>query len=288
MSIMNKGLIHIVLFLWALPLFSQENRPEKVWKSESEKLKYEKADKYKGPDDWYGSYPADIKQEDNTSYGGSSHGIQYNPQHIKHDRRKRYGGYDRGGGNGTVKFDPKVQPPKPPDVPEVDPPDIDPPDLDLDAPKVNPMVWKVLMFLLIFAAVILIAYLLLKNRKPSNKKILVDVENDWNPEVISKSELELRLEDAIMKGDYRECVRIYFTFILKELIRKSWIRWKKDKTNYHYILEMRGKPNLHRFEECVRIYDLIWYGEYHIDETAYQAIEPALINYYKSLEPTNE
>lgn len=116
----------------------------------------------------------------------------------------------------------------------------------------------------------------------------MDVENDWNPEVISKTELELRLEEAVEREDYRECVRIYFTFILKELIRKGWINWKKEKTNYHYVLEMHKRENAAHFNECVRIYDLVWYGDYNIDQDIFGLLQPSFENYYKSLDPVNE
>ena len=299
---MNKWIIH--LFLLAVPLMSyaQEDK-EKVWKEEKEYLEYQKGKKYKGPEDWYGAYPSDMKEDDylnggsstwtspNSSGSGSGSGLQYNPQQIQRDRQKRYQGFDRGGGNGNLKFDPKVERPDPIEIPDVDAPDIDLPDIDLpdvDAPSISPVFWKVLLFILIFVAVLFLVYLFLKNRKQPNKKVIVDVENDWNPEVISKTELELKLEAAVAKGDYRECIRIYFTFILKELIRKGWIRWKKEKTNHHYVMEMSGKPNVLTFMECVRIYDLVWYGEYQIDEDIYELLRPELENYYRSLDPVDE
>lgn len=271
-----------------------------IWEQEKDYLDYRKGEKYKGPDDWYGSYPADMHEEDDYSnYGGNSNtgngsqynqGIQYSPQQIQKDRQKRYQGFDRGGSDGTLPFDPKVERPDPIEIPDIDTPDIDPPDLDLDldTPTIPPGVWKVLLFILIFAAILLVVYLIMKNKQPSNKKVIVDVENDWNPEVITKTELEKRLDAAMLDEDYRECVRIYFTFILKELIRKSWVTWKKEKTNYHYVLEMHKRPNSQGFNECVRIYDLVWYGDYKIDKEIFELLKPSLEDYYKSLDPVNE
>ena len=286
---MIKQLVHIVLFCTPFFVLSQEEKVE-TWESEKDYLEYRKGEKYKGPDDWYGSYPASMQEEDISNYGNGSYnpGIQYSPQQIQRDRKERYQGYDRGGGTGTVPFDPQVERPEPMEVPDVDAPDVDVPDLDIDPPSINPAVWKFLMFLLIFVILGIVAYLIIKNMRPSNKKVLVEVENDWNPEVISKTELELKLEDAMAREDYRECIRIYFTFILKELIRKSWIHWKKEKTNYHYVLEMHKKPNAFRFNECVRIYDLVWYGEYHIDREIFEMLRPTLEEYYQSLDPVNE
>lgn len=276
-------------------LYFAQDKKEKVWKNEKEYLEYQKKAKYEGPEDWYGSYPADMKSEENASgYGGGNNGgqynpgIQYTPQQIQKDRQKRYRGFDRGGGNGTLKRDPTIDGPEPIEIPDVDAPDIDLPNVDLDAPSIPVGFWKILLFILLGALILWIAYHLIKNKKAPNTKVVIDVENDWNPEVISKTELELRLEAAMLDEDYRECVRIYFTFILKELIRKSWISWKKEKTNYHYVLEMHKRENAAHFNECVRVYDIVWYGDYKIDREIFELLQPTFENYYKSLDPVNE
>ena len=89
------------------------------------------------------------------------------PQQIQKDRQERYKGFNRGGGQGTVPFDPKVKRPDPIEIPDIDAPDIDLPDvdLDLDAPTISPGVWKVLLFILLGAALLWIAYLIIKNKK---------------------------------------------------------------------------------------------------------------------------
>lgn len=284
---MSRFLLYIMLVMFPVTLSAQDDKA-KTWETEREYLKYRKEEGYKGPTEWYGSSPAEMDRESNSSGyntgGGASsrQGIQYVPQRVRRDRNRRRG-YNRGGGSGTLPTDPKVKPPPPI---EFDPPDIDAP--DFDPPKIGGSFWKVLLFILIIALVIIVVYFIFKNAKPIDKKVIVDVEDDWNPEVITKTELELRLEAAMERGDYRECVRIYFTFILKELIRKSWISWKKEKTNHHYVIEMAGKPNQMVFMECVRIYDLVWYGEYEIDEEIFEMLRPTLQDYYKSLDPVNE
>lgn len=298
---MIKTFLHIAILLITVLSYAQDKK-EKVWENEKDYLEYHKKDKYQGPTDWYGSYPADMSSEEESvsgygsgNYGSngnsgsqSNQGIQYTPQQIQKDRQKRYRGYDRGGGNGTLKRDPNISEPDPIEIPDIDAPDIDLPNLDLDAPTIPMGFWKVFLFILIGAVILWVAYILIKNKKAPNAKVVIDVENDWNPEVISKTELELRLEAAMLDEDYRECVRIYFTFILKELIRKSWISWKKEKTNYHYVLEMHKRENAAHFNECVRVYDIVWYGDYQIDQEIFELLQPTFENYYKSLDPVNE
>ncbi|MEJ6583201.1 MAG: hypothetical protein QNL61_04215 [Crocinitomicaceae bacterium] len=290
---MIKSILHTLLLVVPFLLRAQGEK-ETTWKKEKDYLEYKKTDKYEGPEDWYGSYPADMKSEDNSNGANSGNGnqgyqgIQYTPQQIQKDRKKRYRGFDRGGGQGTVPYDPKVKDPEPIEIPDIDAPDIDLPDVDLPTPSISAGVWKVLLFILIGAAIFMIAYFLIKNKKAPNARVVIDVEDDWNPEVISKTELELRLESAVLDENYRECVRIYFTFILKELIRKSWIYWKREKTNYHYVLEMHKRENASHFNECVRVYDIVWYGDYQIDKEIFELLQPTFKNYYKSLDPVNE
>lgn len=292
LQILNKILTVIGFLLIVLSSHAQKANgdPKKqVWKQEKDYLKYKKQRDYKGPEDWYGSGPSSLNESDDSYTGSpsSSQGLQYNPKQIQQDRERQFG-RDPGTG-GTLDSDPKIKKPDPITLPDVKSPDIDGPDLsNTKAPVIPPVVWKVLLFILIIVVVVWAVYYWLKNKQPGEQKILQNVENDWNPSVISKTELELKLEESMLKEDYRECVRIYFTFILKELIRRNWIQWKKDKTNHDYVLETIGKPNESLFRECVRIYDIVWYGEYEITKEAFELLQPSLLNYYHYLKVANE
>lgn len=293
---MNKGGLIIALLLVIFHASGQTDAQDikrKTWKNEKEYLRYERQKNYEGPDDWYSGSPSSIKDENENFSPGSNNsgkqGIQYNPQRIQKDREKQYGPYEQGGGKGELGLDPKVKKPDPIEFPEFDPPDA--PDIDLpdiDGPNIPIGFWKIVLFLIIAAVLVTLLYFWLKNRTPAVKNVEQDVENDWNPEIISKSELDLLLEKALADEDYREGIRIYFTFILKELMRKNWIHWKKDKTNHHYLVEMAAKPKVDIFRECVRIYDLVWYGEYEINKEIFEMLQPTLLNYYRSLEKSND
>lgn len=291
--ILNRLFLHIFFVLYSSVLFAQDLDPKtNTWKSEKDFLEYRKAEKYKGPDDWYGTYPANMNRIDDFGLGSngtsSGAGVQYSPQQIQKDRQRRL---NTGEGKGELQLEPEVERPDPIELPEfeMDPPDfeINPPDIEMNPPNLN-WLWKLLLFLLISSAIIVVIYLILKNRSSANKKLIVEVENDWNPEVVTIIELDQRLKEAMNKKDYRACVRIYFTFILKELMRKSWIKWKKEKTNHHYVMEMVGRPNHRMFVECVRIYDLVWYGDYQIDEEVFEMIQPILKEYYQLLNTNDE
>jgi hypothetical protein len=306
----------LLSFITSFVSYSQEavnDAKQETWEQEKKNLKYQRKEGYKGPEDWQSGEPTDIRDEYHQLseeelrrlYGtsrsvrksGNSGTIQYRPQQVQQQRRKNYQGFDRGGGTGTLKYDPKVKRPKP----------IEPPKRKLqrkNRSSSSPLsstsssrsrgnglssgFWQTLLIILVVIAAVLLLYYFLRKKKPADTKILVDVEEDWNPEVVSKTELELKLEAAMAREDFRECVRIYFTFILKELIKKGWIRWKKEKTNHHYVMEMGGRDGSMHFMECVRIYDLVWYGDYKIDRDIFEILHPTLLNYYKSLDPADD
>lgn len=281
-----------LVILWSFPvfLFAQNKNTDRYFKEQNQQNKYEKNKKFKGPDDWNASYPSDLSDY----YYDSEHFEQNEPleyivstEDLNESRVKRYGSEYS---NGAIKKpNPGIIPPNPVELPDIDLPDIDLPDInlpDIDLPSIGTWeFWKTVLLIITIGILLFILYLILKKIKPSDSKISVDIEDEWNPTVVTKSELELKLEKAIMSNNFRECVRIHFMFILKELITSNAIDWKPEKTNYDYLTEVRKSKGYDSFEECVRIYDLVWYGDYEIALQDYNRLKPTLENYYQSLNP---
>jgi hypothetical protein len=287
---LNKLVLYICCVLLPVVGLSQSTDSKKLkqrWTKIHDQHAFKKAKNYTGPasDDYVA--PTSINESQPVSQGSSnSRHTPYNglPYSSTQQRQGKNPGGMGPGGPGSLQADPDVTPPEDIDVPELDAPDIDAP--DIDAPSVSGSFWNILGIIILIALIGLVLYFILKNRQPSNDSAIPfePLEEDLNPATISKSELELRLEEAMHLEDYRECVRIYFIFAMKELIQRRWIFWKKEKTNIHYILEMQGRPTSYQFEEIVGIYDLVWYGDYHIDKDAYFRVQPKLDNYYKLLQ----
>jgi hypothetical protein len=130
-----------------------------------------------------------------------------------------------------------------------------------------------MQILLLVVGAILIAFLIYYfflrfNVDEKGAKIIS--EQDIPPMEIPKSELERRLEKALKEGNFKEAVRIYFIFIIKDLSEKKWISWEKDKTNFFYILEMRKRPQYNLFNDSVFIFEWVWYGNYQVTEENYK------------------
>jgi len=135
----------------------------------------------------------------------------------------------------------------------------------------------VLLIIVLAAVLAFIIYQLFMKTELDEKgaKVVKELE-ELAPTEIPKTELELMLEKALADKDYRLAVRIYFIFIIKDLSEKGWIRWQKKKTNIAYLMEMRGRTQYNMFSDAVSIFEIVWYGNYGISQSDYQALEPKL------------
>jgi hypothetical protein len=303
---LTKLILNIVFCFLAITLSAQKkpatNAVRKEWKSQHDKVGYDKYKDYNGPKPGGYRSPVDMSSG---SYGSSSsspnsynykpyQGKSYTPRQITQGQQVPPN-YHRGNKKGTIKRDPNIVQPEPAEIPDEGYSDEEQaqqaqyqpntPSASYDRNEVGTDFWKILGIIVLILLVIFILYLILSNIKPGEKTIpFTPLEENMNPETISKTELEMRLEEAEQEGNYKECVRIYFLFAMKELLSRQLLFWKKEKTNMHYIIEMQGKPGLEPFEKIVAQYDIVWYGDYEIDKEAYYSMLPTLNSSYKALE----
>lgn len=165
----------------------------------------------------------------------------------------------------------KIDPPDPEDIPDVEVPKA------AGAGGGLGQVFLVLGILIIAVVVAYIVYLWLDGRESKGKKgevKRVSVEDeDISPAEIPKTELELALEKALKNGDYRLAVRVYFTFIMKDLIEKRWIEWEKGKTLSSYQNEMLKRKEHESFSKTVNLFEIVWFGKRRINESDFKMIE---------------
>jgi len=172
-----------------------------------------------------------------------------------------------------------------PEKPEAEP---DPPS---SGPGTIPGISGLFQVLLIIGLIFLIVFILYKlltgNQRKAGKKIkATGEEEDEQQEHVElpKSELELMLEKALRENNFREAVRIYFIFIIKELKEKNWISWEKKKTNQYYLLEMRDRIQYEPFSKSVMLFEIVWYGKRELTSGEYAQVEPFFKELLKSIE----
>ncbi len=248
---------------------------ERKWDKTQREIQFGKDPNKKIPKEWWSNAPhygsdEEVPQEETT---------KNDFEEIIKQNRKGFG--KNKDSDKEMKESDMAEPP------EFDPPEINEPDLDIDTPdpsKISQSTWKTILLLLLFTTAIVGLYFWLKKQN-ANPKFIQEFDDDWNPEIITKSELDLRLEQALKNENYRECIRVYFTLILQLLIQLEFIKWRREKTNHEYLFEIPKGDLKKSFAQCIRIFDLVWYGEYKLDKSRFDKIQihfESLLNELKS------
>ncbi len=276
------------LFGMAFLSFGQEaKKAEQSFKKESQSLSY-------GPDkkkkrekkQYYNSGPEDIEYREGKSNEVESEGSYeaISDEQIKSYRQKQ-NKKSRDQKNSLEK-------PNPIDIPTFDPPDIEGPDVDLgldklpDPDNLSKETYRTILFFLFITAILLILYFLLR-RFDFKNRFRPMIEEEWHPTLTPTDDFLNRLELAEKSENYREAVRILFTLILKELVRLEYIKWTKEKTNASYIFEIKQDAVRSDFRKCVYYFDLVWYGEYLIQNKEYTELTPIFKALYDNLKSKN-
>lgn len=92
------------------------------------------------------------------------------------------------------------------------------------------------------------------------------------------------LAKAEQENDYVLAIRVNYSALLQMLDKEEVIRWDVSKTNQHYIYEIKNEAWSRDFEEISRIFDCVCYGEFPVDETAYQNIKRYFTEFRKEVE----
>ncbi len=111
------------------------------------------------------------------------------------------------------------------------------------------------------------------NKNTNVHRNLKEVENLSEKEIIETSNLE-EIGQLILNAEnthnYRLALRLQFLKIFKKMIDKSFIDYKKDKTNDDYYHEIKSNDLKVSFKRITHWYDYVWYGEYYIDQSLYK------------------
>lgn len=134
---------------------------------------------------------------------------------------------------------------------------------------------RIIYYLIIAVAIVLIVFLLLKNDIRSlfyGKSASLSIDFRELDEDIHKINFSELIAAAIAEKDYRKAVRLHFLKLLKELTDKNMITWKIDKTNNDYFVELASSGFSSSFKELAFLYEHIWYGNFDIDESNYNTV----------------
>jgi hypothetical protein len=158
----------------------------------------------------------------------------------------------------------------------------------LEMPKFNfnPMVVKVVVVTVVIIALVFLLWKIFGNTKfLKNKKIKGGEFSflDEAEENLEESDLERFLREALEKKQYKVAVRIYYLMSIKELMQQNFIVWKKNKTNFEYLTEMRERKEFEHFRSLTRAFEIVWYGDVEIEEKEFIVLSPSFNSFINSI-----
>lgn len=88
-------------------------------------------------------------------------------------------------------------------------------------------------------------------------------------ENITEVNFDALIKKALKDSNYRLATRYLYLASLKKLTNKNVIEWHYDKTNTDYLNEIQDDTIKGYFKRISYIYDYVWYGEFSIDQIAF-------------------
>lgn len=269
-----KNLILLISFIPTF-LFAQSGESgsmEEVWKKMNRQYNYEQSDSYQGPR---------LEKGDDGS-------IESAPQQLGGNENEPYTGIpiEEGepisGGDDGSEYEQEGQALEQ-EYATNEPSELDDKQINGTADWVKTFL-TILFIIIVCVAVAFGVYWWIRNRNKTTKLISKETGTlDENPTDISLDSLTAQLQLALSTEDYKQAVRIYLLFALKHLLEKQHVFWKKEKTNYHYNLELKGKPVAPYFIRITRVYDAFWYGAQPINQVVFLELQKELESNYNQL-----
>ncbi len=81
------------------------------------------------------------------------------------------------------------------------------------------------------------------------------------------------IDEEIKAERFNLALRLLFLQTIQLLNQKELIVWKKDKTNYDYIRELRKSGFDASFSKLMRFYNFGWFGDFKVEERDFLEIQ---------------
>jgi hypothetical protein len=91
------------------------------------------------------------------------------------------------------------------------------------------------------------------------------------------------IDKAAQQQNYRLAVRLMFLRVLKNLSEKNIIQYNQGKTNLDYLIQLQPTRYYKDFFRITRNYEYSWYGEFEVNERAYNIIRNDFDNFDRQM-----
>lgn len=183
--------------------------------------------------------------------------------------------------------------PEPPEVEEPEytppPPERESPDWDWTIPGLGELGTAILFGVMIIGLAYLLVFLVNRAQGSGRTRIKDEMGDhaysfEELEEHIHETELEGYLRLALQDSNFKAAIRVYYLMAIKGLSENQWIAWKRDKTNFDYVREMRKRPEHADFRKLTYLFEVIWYGDTEIDQQVYRRISPSFDHFLKQIQ----
>lgn len=134
---------------------------------------------------------------------------------------------------------------------------------------------KILLYIVVGVLVIFIVYqvVIANNFFVSSKRRRNRSGAEAGAEADEWENLDAKINEAIVAGNYRGAVRFMYLKTLKALSENNLITLHAKTTNHEYVQQMYQHSEGVRFRQLTRIYEYVWYGEFIPTETQFEKIK---------------
>ncbi|RYZ99802.1 MAG: DUF4129 domain-containing protein [Sphingobacteriaceae bacterium] len=102
-------------------------------------------------------------------------------------------------------------------------------------------------------------------------------------ENIHEIDFDGEIETAVTQHNYRLAVRLLYLKCLKQLSDGNLIHWQPEKTNQAYYYELKDNLQRDAFGSLTLRFEYVWYGDFGIDEQAFNDINRRFVEFKKQL-----
>lgn len=88
-------------------------------------------------------------------------------------------------------------------------------------------------------------------------------------QVVAKGNFAAEIKNFEAQQDYRNAIRYYFAWLLKQWDEKNIIQYKPEKSALTYKYEIKNNLLNQQFEYALYLFDNIWYGAFDINTQEY-------------------
>lgn len=152
--------------------------------------------------------------------------------------------------------------------------------------KITTYVIKILYFVALASLIFFIARAIWRKEGYwifNKKQHSVEIVSDNIETELREANFDELIKNAVKNSNFNLATRYYYLKTLKVLNEKGLIERDADKTNSDYIYEIKNSQLRKDFQYISYIYNYSWYGEFELNQEAWQQAETGFESFLKSV-----